>query len=583
MSIAKFKVQPRVVYLLSNQYRSSEQALKELVDNAWDADAENVHITIPLNLFTTEAIVVQDDGIGMSASQVMGDYLNIAYNRRIKKGELTLYKKRKVRGHKGIGKFAGLVAANQMEVQTTHNKITSTLVINKDDLYNYDNALEELNIEVISKASDYSSGTKIILSGLNQDLNLPSVEKLRELLIFEFGRQPDFNIFINLERVTFEDIHGTKKTFTQKLDEAGDIAVSLVISDHKKSLKNPGLIIRVGGRAIGEPTFFGLENESLVPKKFLNRIYGEIEADGLMEAVNSGWDFIYENSKGYIELTNFMKRYLVGELKSKFKDETTELENEILHEFKQEIEKFPLPRQEAIRKSINRILNKFYGDSEDKIKTIVSLLIKALEEDDYWDIMKRIEEASSKDVDSLAEALNIFGIMELSNVAKQAQKRIEFLRHLNQLISNPKTLEKEMHIALENNLWIFGIEYSMKSSNETLKNVISNYCSQKFKGSREKKRPDLLLANDILNKHLIIEFKRPSKEITRDDENQAEKYRDDLIPYIGTDIEIMVIGGRIDSGMSRIHSQSTIQLRSYFEIISKAESQLKWLLDNLKN
>ena len=59
-----------------------------------------------------------------------------------------------------------------------------------------------------------------------------------------------------MERVTFEDIHGTKKTFTQKLDEAGDIAVSLVISDHKKSLKNPGLIIRVGGRAIGEPTFF---------------------------------------------------------------------------------------------------------------------------------------------------------------------------------------------------------------------------------------------------------------------------------------------------------------------------------------
>lgn len=132
---------------------------------------------------------------------------------------------------------------------------------------------------------------------------------------------------------------------------------------------------------------------------------------------------------------------------------------------------------------------------------------------EYWDIMKKIEEASAKDVDSLATALNIFGIMELSNVAKQAQKRIEFLGHLNQLISNPKTLEKEMHIALENNLWIFGIKYSMKASNETLKNLISNYCQQKFKGSRANKRPDLLLANDILNNYLIIEFKRPSKYI----------------------------------------------------------------------
>lgn len=58
MNIAKFKVQPRVVYLLSNQYRSSEQALKELVDNAWDADAEHVHITIPMELFSTESIII---------------------------------------------------------------------------------------------------------------------------------------------------------------------------------------------------------------------------------------------------------------------------------------------------------------------------------------------------------------------------------------------------------------------------------------------------------------------------------------------------------------------------------------------
>ncbi|MEC1714832.1 ATP-binding protein [Schinkia azotoformans] len=332
MNIAKFKVQPRVVYLLSNQYRSSEQALKELVNNACDADAEHVHITIPMELFSTESIIIQDDGVGMSANQVINDYLNIAYNRRARKGELTPFKKRKVRGHKGIGKFAGLVAASQMEVQTTHNKITSTLVINKDDLYNYDNDLEELNIEVISRASDNPSGTKIILSGLNQTLNLPSIEKLRELLIFEFGRQPDFCIYINEEKVTFEDIQGTKKAFTKRLNETGNITVSLVISDQKKSLKNPGLIIRVGGRVIGEPTFFGLGHESLVPKKFLNRIYGEIEADGLIEAVNSGWDYIYENSKGYAELTSFMKRFLIEELKSKFKDETIELENEILHE-----------------------------------------------------------------------------------------------------------------------------------------------------------------------------------------------------------------------------------------------------------
>ena len=44
---AFFQVDPRLASVLSEQYRSSEQALKELVDNAWDADADNVSITLP--------------------------------------------------------------------------------------------------------------------------------------------------------------------------------------------------------------------------------------------------------------------------------------------------------------------------------------------------------------------------------------------------------------------------------------------------------------------------------------------------------------------------------------------------------
>lgn len=67
---------------------------------------------------------------------------------------------------------------------------------------------------------------------------------------------------------------------------------------------------------------------------------------------------------------------MMTELKKKFNDENNELENEILNEFKQEIDKLPLARQVVIRKSINRILNKFYGDSEEKIKTIVFFIDK---------------------------------------------------------------------------------------------------------------------------------------------------------------------------------------------------------------
>lgn len=39
---AQFRVDPRLTSLLGETYRSTEHALKELIDNAWDADAETV-------------------------------------------------------------------------------------------------------------------------------------------------------------------------------------------------------------------------------------------------------------------------------------------------------------------------------------------------------------------------------------------------------------------------------------------------------------------------------------------------------------------------------------------------------------
>ena len=40
MNKANFKVDTRLTSLLGENYRSTEVALKELIDNAWDADAE---------------------------------------------------------------------------------------------------------------------------------------------------------------------------------------------------------------------------------------------------------------------------------------------------------------------------------------------------------------------------------------------------------------------------------------------------------------------------------------------------------------------------------------------------------------
>ena len=62
---------------LGESYRSSEYALKELIDNAWDAEATEVQITLPA-ILSEEPIVVEDNGSGMKPTEVRNEYLNIA-------------------------------------------------------------------------------------------------------------------------------------------------------------------------------------------------------------------------------------------------------------------------------------------------------------------------------------------------------------------------------------------------------------------------------------------------------------------------------------------------------------------------
>ena len=65
----QFRVHLRLARLLGENYRSTEQGIKELIDNAWDADSENVWITLPEPL-TNDPIVIRGDDSGMTEHEV---------------------------------------------------------------------------------------------------------------------------------------------------------------------------------------------------------------------------------------------------------------------------------------------------------------------------------------------------------------------------------------------------------------------------------------------------------------------------------------------------------------------------------
>ena len=185
---ARFLVNSRLASLLSQEYSSTEKALKELVDNAWDADADHVSVSLPAAV-SNDPIVILDNGTGMTTEEVRSHYLSIASDRRERSGERTAGKKRLVKGRKGVGKFSGLMAAAVMTLETYARGICTSFTLRIQDLSTVED-IEHLPIELATNPCEASvQGTRIILSDLHRHLAFPDPQKFRQILLQEYGRE----------------------------------------------------------------------------------------------------------------------------------------------------------------------------------------------------------------------------------------------------------------------------------------------------------------------------------------------------------------------------------------------------------
>ncbi len=580
-----FQVEGRITELLGQNYSSVEHALKELIDHAWDADAENVYIYLPDSLDPNVRFVrVIDDGIGMSSDNVKHDYMHIARNRLVFGGDRTKLKNRKIKGRKGIGKFAGLLIANKMTVKTTQAEVTTTFTLQKDTFVQATNNITEQTIPIeIVTASGIKSGTEIFLTDLDILSLTPDDYRLRQLLVLEYGRENDFNIYINDVKLEVEDIGGTNYHFTKDFGDSNQAILNFNIADKEIKNKQAGIVLRVCEKIVGKPHSWGVEDVNYIQSKFLKKIYGEVNADYLLPYTQNSWG-ILESTIDYQNLEEFVKEKIMFALNEKFEFEIEYNKKQIQKEIDTQIKNLPEHKREKAIKVIDKMLRGLSDGrhSTAQIKNIVSVAIAAIENDDYYTIIEKIAQTTEDDVSSFADVLQEFGLIDISMILNQAIARKRFLDELQKLADNPKTLESEIHKALEKNMWVFGMSYSLMSSNQTTKHIVEKYLNETFTEKRANKRPDLLLSQDYSNNFLLIEFKKPNKTIDRDHEAQAVKYRDDLLTkFTNKSIKIMVIGKDVNSHIHSNQTQNDCILTSYDSIIADARNQLDWLINNL--
>lgn len=573
----RFQVDSRLATLLSQEYPSSERALKELVDNAWDADAERVSVTLPKPL-SGGSIVIEDDGSGMTEEELRRHYLAIASDRRSRRGERTAGKNRPVKGRKGIGKFSGLMAAAIMMLETRARGRLCRISLRLDDLSRVED-IEQLDIDLHSEpCAPEFHGTTITLSDLHQGLAYPDANHLRQILLQDYGRQDDFAITVDDKRLDVDDVSGRYTEQEQALPNAGKVKLRFSISDGKSGLRQPGITLRVDGKAVGRPGFFGMDQRDDFPPKLLRKLYGEVEADGLRDHITAGWDAAVENSELLKEVEAYVQPILREAYEQQYRQEIQLAQARLQKAILTRLSALPEHKRVFADRAIKKILDKYYGEPESKVEPVVNVLLEAMERSDYRILLEHIDAATPGDVAGIADRLNDFGLAEMATLVQQAAARQVFLDQLDKLARDATTSEAMMHKALERSLWVFGPEYSLFSSNITLRRQVEDMLGKTYTGEKADKRPDLLLNENLSGEYLLIEFKRPGHALNHDDYLQAVSYRHELSKYISAPIQVLVIGGSRSPDFPTKDREPQVDVRIFSQLISTARRQIEWLL-----
>jgi hypothetical protein len=251
-------------HLGRNLYRSFATVLGEAISNAWDADAENVHIYIDKE---KNSFFIKDDGMGMTAGDFQNKFLKIGYSKR-KEGKVSPQKNRPYIGRKGIGKLALLSCAEKITVisKILDGNHVGGVIDNSgldqaitDDLTPKEYILGEYKIDTFSQhIKGHDKGTIIYFENIKDGIkhSLDFLEKI-VALYFRFSLlDKDFNIYMNKKPITLDSLKdlAVKTEFLWTINDLQDPYFLMLNTKEQRNLPIEGNI-KVKGfiASVGKP------------------------------------------------------------------------------------------------------------------------------------------------------------------------------------------------------------------------------------------------------------------------------------------------------------------------------------------
>jgi len=275
-------------------YAESIELIRELVNNAYDADATHVKVTI-----SETSVCVEDNGTGMGLDGLR-QYFIIGSQEKGLKPKSQVFHRDRI-GQFGIGKFATLSACGRFLVSTQKGDFAARVTFDKVEWSRPDGEWR-LPLEILRPDPERGDGTAVTLSDLTKQFAPQDVE--RKLIEGTPLKAPNFTVTLNGIRVRPKSLTGHAVPFLEGTEYGPVTGEIVILPASAASTEELGVEVKVK-QVMVRRELFGAETWG----KVAARIRGEVNADFL--PVTSDRSGFVLDSPEYLAFHKTMQKVMI--------------------------------------------------------------------------------------------------------------------------------------------------------------------------------------------------------------------------------------------------------------------------------
>ncbi len=537
-----------------------KKAIAEYIWNGFDANATKIEIDFDANetgyIFN---LSITDNGDGINLENIDETFGHFLDSQKVS----TFDNEGFVKGKKGKGRFAFSVFSNKAIWRTNYltkeNRIFGyDIVINK-------NSRNSFNIDNKAISKKTQTGTKVVFEdfhSLTADL-LEDVE-FENFLCAEFGwflflnKQFEYSIKINGENIDYWSIIDDFEEFEEVIEEnkfqvsflrwrkkIGDKYFYYFLNDEKKEKSRKHTSFN--NKAID------FHHSVYIESDFFNEFVQTKEDVGVLDfseknqtnpifkkLIRNLNNFVFEKERQFVRESQAEKLIIKYHSKNIF----PKFRNNSYEKYRQK------DLENVIRELYCIQPNIFQGLKETQSKTIVgflNLLLDTEQREHVLEIIENVITLTDEEREGLAKSLKKTNFSQITKLIKLLENRFEVIEIIKSLVFELEKFSNERdHIqkVIEKNYWLFGEQYHLASADKNFETALNNYLyylekgekiPEKINNKKKLKRPDIFICRqtDIpdstgneytIEENIIVELKRPSVIIGKEQYSQVEDY-----------------------------------------------------------